>query len=53
MNYQTETVHTFCIQNLYKMYTTNEYKMYPKFWQNFVYILYTKAKRAMLAKFYI
>ena len=29
----------FCIQNTYKFFV---YKMYPTFWQTFVYILYTK-----------
>ena len=48
-NAQTETVHTFFIQKLYKMYPTDVYKMHTKciytiFRQAFVYILCTKSK---------
>ena len=39
-----ETVHSFCVQKLCKMYTTDVYKMYTIFWQTCVHILYTKSK---------
>ena len=49
-----ETVYTFCIQKLYKMYTTDVYKMYTTFQQAFVYIHFVyKIKRTMSAKFCI
>ena len=48
-----ETVYTFCIQKLYKMYTTDVYKMYiyhisTSFRIHFVY----KIKRTISAKFF-
>ena len=48
-NALTETVYTFFIQKLYKMYPTDVYKMHTKciytiFRQAFVYILWTKSK---------
>ena len=36
-----ETVCTFCIQKMYKMYTTNVYKMYTKCTPHFDKLLYT------------
>ena len=36
-----ETVYTFCIQKMYKMYTTNVYKMYTKCTPHFDKLLYT------------
>ena len=32
----TEIMYTFCIQKLYKIYTTDVYKMYAKFIQNVI-----------------
>ena len=40
----TKTVYTFCILKLYKIYTTDVYKMYATFQQTFADILYTKSK---------
>ena len=40
----TKSVHTFCILKLYKMYTTDVYKMYARFQQTFADLLYTKSK---------
>ena len=53
-----ETVYTFCIQKLCKMYTTDLYKMdiykmYTTFQQTFVYILFTKLKELWQLIFYI
>ena len=36
-----ETVFTFCIQKMYKMYATNVYKMYTKCTPHFDKLLYT------------
>ena len=51
-NSHTEIVYTFCIQKLYKIYTTDVYKMHTQCMQNvyhiprktFVYNFYTKLK---------
>ena len=46
-----ETVYTFCKQKLYKMYTSDVYKIHTTFWQRFVYILYTKLKELFQLNF--
>ena len=59
-SFHTKTVYIFCIQKLYKIYTTDVYKMYTKCIQN-VYHISTnfcihfvyKIKRTMAAKFCI
>ena len=40
--YFNKLLHTFCIQNVYKMFVYIQNQMYPTFQQTFVYILYTK-----------